>query len=39
MFNTLVPRIMQLSFQTTPKNLMHKEIYIYIRNISCSVIR
>jgi hypothetical protein len=36
-FNTLVPRIMQLSFQATPKNLMHKEIYI--NNIGCSVIR
>jgi hypothetical protein len=28
-FNTLVPRVMQLCFQTTPKNLMHKERYIY----------
>jgi hypothetical protein len=36
-FNTLVPKIMQLSFQTTPKNLMHKEIYI--NNIGCSAIR
>jgi hypothetical protein len=27
-FNTLVPRVMQLGFQTTPKNLMHKEINI-----------
>jgi hypothetical protein len=36
-FNTLVSGIMQLSFQTTLKNVMHKEIYI--NNIGCSVVK